>query len=230
MNETIGLTTSQADILGTLVVAIATTVLAILTWRYVRLTAALVEENREAREPLVGIDFELPDRGLRMVVANYGQSPATNIRIRVLRDVDWATRGDGGGFANASPVADGISYLAPGRKLRYLLSYLPGEGTPAEGMVARFEVTYENSRGQIRTEEMDFDFSQMGNVLFESFRDPVQRVAEAIDSAVRQQATNRQFERFAASRGATKPCPMCAEAIPEAAKKCAHCLEIIMED
>ena len=107
-------------ILSPLIVAIATVALAYLTFKYVSLTKYMVDEMKLAKEPAINIDLELPGGGLRFIVKNDGQSVAKNIHFDVKKDIDWVRSGvDGGGVRNIDPVRKGISYMAPGRTLKY---------------------------------------------------------------------------------------------------------------
>jgi hypothetical protein len=76
---------------------------------------------------------------------------------------------------------------------------------------------------------VDYDFSQMREVLFESFKDPGLAVAEAIREAESSrrshERTREMFTRL--GRAPMKTCPMCAELIPGEAKKCSHCHELL---
>lgn len=217
-------------LISTIVVAVATVVLVLLTSRYVRLTRSLVEETQRSREPSVTLDFEIPDRSLRLVLTNHGQSSAKNIRIGLLKDVSWIERGRGpSGFAESALIKDGISYLTPSRKLKYFIGYPSWRDTPDEQMEASFSLSYEDERGKRFAHNVDFDFGQMREVMFESFTDSNLAVAEAIRDTERKRQSHERTRSML--NGSTtrkrKQCPMCAEMIPEEAKKCSHCNEII---
>src|SRR5574340_119341 len=116
---------------STIIVAITTIVLAWLTSRYVRLTGILVEETKLSRAPSVYVDFEMP-KDLRLVVANYGQSTAKNIKMKVLKDASWLK--EDRCLTESVPVKKGISHLTPGRKLKYYLGYPHWDGVKDEEM------------------------------------------------------------------------------------------------
>ena len=69
----------------------------------------------------------------------------------------------------------------------------------------------------------------MREVMFESFTDSNLAVAEAIRDTERKRQSHERTRSML--NGSTtrkrKQCPMCAEMIPEEAKKCSHCNEII---
>ena len=221
--------TTYLPLASTLVVAVATVVLVWLTSHYVRLTARMVEETQKSREPAVTIDFEIPDHSLRLVVENHGASPAKNIRVSVLKDVPWLQMGkDRQGLAQCAPVREGVSYLTPSRKLKYFLGYPNWGDKPDEQMEASLRITYENEAGKAYEHTVNFDFGQMREVLFESFKDSNLAVAEAIRETERnRQSHERTRQMFShVGRPKLKKCAMCAEMIPEEAKKCSHCQEL----
>jgi len=221
--------TTYLPVISTIVVAAATVALVWLTSRYVRLTGRMVEESQKSREPSVTVDFEIPDQSLRLVVENHGLSPAKNVRIAVLKDVQWLRMGKGRqGLADCGPVKEGISYLTPSRKLKYYLGFPNWNDASDDQMEASLRITYENEAGREYEHIVDFDFGQMREVLFESFKDSNLAVAEAIRQSERDRQQHEQTRQMLNSFGARemKKCPMCAEMIPEEAKKCAHCQEM----
>jgi len=221
--------TTYLPLTSTIVVAAATVALVWLTSRYVRLTGRMVEESQKSREPSVTVDFENPDRSLRLVVENRGLSPAKNVRIAVLKDAQWLRMGEGGqGLADCGPIKKGISYLTPSRKLKYFLGFPNWKDTSDDQMEASLRITYENEAGRQYEHIVDFDFGQMREVLFESFKDSNLAVAEAIRESERHRQSHETTHQMFSSLGARKmkKCPMCAEMIPKEAKKCARCQEM----
>lgn len=215
--------TTYLPLISTLVVAVATIVLVWLTSHYVRLTGRMVEETQRSREPAVTLDFELPDRSLRLVVENHGLSPAKNVRIAVLKDVSWLQMPkDRQGLAQCAPVKEGVSYMTPSRKLKYFLGYPNWRDRPDEQMQALLRVTYENEAGKSYEHIVNFDFAQIREAMFESFKDSSLTVAEAIRESERdRQSHERTHQMFdSLSRRKMKKCQMCAEMIPEEARKC----------
>jgi hypothetical protein len=222
--------TTYVPLITTLVVAGANVVLVILTSRYVRLTGRIVDESQKAREPFVTVDFELPDRTLRLVVENHGLMPARNIRIEVLRDVEWLrARKERTGLSDVGPIKEGISYLTPSRRLQYFLGYPNWKDASDDAMEASLRVTYQNDKGTNFETSFDFDFGQMRDVLFESFKDSNLAVAEAIKDAERSRQSHEWFGPLRTFDMMKKTCPMCAEVIPGGAKKCSHCGHMLEE-
>ena len=223
-------------LVSTIVVAVATVLLAWLTLRYVRLTSRMLEETQRSREPLVTVDFELPDQLLRLVVSNHGLSPAQNIRIEVLKDVRWLQMRNGlAGLTDCAPMVQGISYLTPMRKLKYYLGHPNWQVVKDIEIVASLRVSFEDGAGGKFSNIVEFDFGQMRDVLTESFKDPALSVAAAIRDAEQSRRSNEFTHNMFRSLGIPKipnlkKCPMCAEMIPEEAKKCSHCLEMQPQD
>lgn len=222
--------TTYVPAITTIVVAVATVVLVGLNYRYVRLTKQLVDESQKVREPAVMVDFEMPDRSLSLVVENRGLSPAQNVRIAILKDVQWLQIGKYAyGLVNCGPVKNGISYLSPSRKMKYYLGPPQWDGTADNQLEASLRITYENGRGKEYQQIVDFDFRQLREVLLEPFGDPNLAIAKAIEATERERRTHERTQRIfnSISAGEKKKCPMCAEFIPQEAKKCSHCHEML---
>ena len=216
--------TTYVPLASTPVVALATVALAIFNYRYVRLTRRLVQESQRSREPLVTIDFEMPERNqVRLVVANHGLSPARDIRITVDRDIQWTHLFGAKAFSEFGVMRNGISYLTPSRKFKYLVG-IPNLTASEDALQAEFRIDYADNAGKRYHDSIIYDFTAFREVLFESFKDPNLMVAEAIRKAER--SRERQGRPFDLGVSRTKKCSMCAETIPAEAKKCSHCLEL----
>lgn len=221
--------TVYLPLLSTIVVAGATVVLVWLTSRYVLLTARMLEEAQRSREPAVTVDFEMPDGTLRMVLMNLGSSTARNVWVHVIKDAPWLQTGkERRGIADSAPAREGVSYLTPTRRLMYFLGFPNWGDKPDEQLEVSLRVTYENETGKAYEHIVNFDFGQMREVLFESFKDPGLAVADAIRDTERSRQSHQRGRRMFASLSAsrTKQCPMCAEMIPAEARKCSRCLEM----
>jgi hypothetical protein len=217
---------STLPLASTIVVTVATVVLAVLTRRYVMLTGRLVNESKRLRDPVVTVDFELPDHRLLTVVENHGLSPARNVRMEVLQDSDWVRgRGDECGIEDTQPVKAGVSYLTPGRKLKYEAGLPDWRHMPDGPIEVQFRVSYESMSGERFEESVHYDFRQMHNVLFASFRDPNDEVAKAVRDAESSRRSHNQMGDMMRrlSTPATKKCEACAEPILVEATKCKHC-------
>jgi hypothetical protein len=125
-------------------------------------------------------------------------------------------------------VKEGISYLTPSRRLKYFLGYPSWNDTPDEQMEASLRITYENDAGKSYESTINFNFGQMRDVLFESFKDSNLAVAEAIRETERNRQSHEHTRQMFSQvvKPKMKKCAMCAEMIPTEAKKCSHCQEL----
>jgi hypothetical protein len=218
-------------VISTLVVAVATIVLVWLTSKYVRLTKQMVDDMKRSKEPAINIDFEIPDGSLRFIINNTGLSPAKNIRFTVVKDVDWLRGGNKeNGIAGLAPINHGISYLVPGRTLKYLLGYPDWRTNEKQDLLISIHVEFENIEGRTFTHDIDIDMSQFKGVLFESFKDSNLAVADAIKETEQRRQTEKNVHRMFSRRQAKKQCPVCNELIMTNATKCIHCGEWIKNE
>lgn len=210
------------------ITALATLVLVFLTGLYVYLTRRMVLEMAKSHEADVTVDLELPDAMLCFVVANHGQSPARNIRFNVRKDLGWLSPNPGKkGIASLNVIRDGISYLPPRRTLRYEVGTVHSIKKDEPERVFSLEISYE-SNGQSATREVTIDFSQFGSVLFESYRSPMHGISKSLDDI--RSEIQRLGKQSPLTLMTKMACPMCAEQIPVAAKKCSRCGELISSE
>jgi len=182
---------------NSLIVTFATVLLAWLTSKYVKLTKHMVDAMRESREPSVYVDFELPDHMLRLTVGNSGQSPAKNITFDVTSDLPWLEFFDNHkGISSIKAIHSGISYLAPGRVLKFDAgNFEPGSMTK-ENRVLNIDLCFENETGKQFKKEIVIDMVQYEDVLFESFKDSNIAIAEAIKDAERHRNFSSRMNSF----------------------------------
>jgi hypothetical protein len=146
--------------LSTPVVAAATILYVILTYRLVRNSIQLLEEQNR---PRIFVDYESLGMNwarIRLIVENRGVGAAHNIRLSVNPDMDCYSV-DHKRFSEHPFLKNGISYISPGRKREGFLTVL--SGMPKEDFAIKPIVTaeYENSRGKKYIEEFTIDFSYM---------------------------------------------------------------------
>jgi hypothetical protein len=222
---------NSVQLISTVVITVATVVLAVLTFKYVRLTQMMVQEMKRSREPLVNVDFEMPDHTLRLVISNSGLSPAKNVRFRVTQDAKWIRDERGQhGLSEFPPIKNGISYLVPGRKLKFYLESPNWKTVANKDLNVSLVVDCEDESGKSFTQCIDMDLCHFRWVLFESFRDSTLAVAEAIKDAERDRRSSERIGSHARLFIAPqKACPFCGDLIPRIAKKCSHCGEWITE-
>lgn len=201
-------------------------VLTAVTAMYVILTRKMLKEMQKAREPFVVIDVELPDPTLRLIVSNLGQSPARDIHFSVVKDLPFRSLGNKDSGIKEMPVMKtGISSLAPGRRLKFVVGELP-DIQKTEDKIIAIEVRFKNEAGKEFIRKEVIDISALHDVLFESFQDSSHKVEAAIKSLKLE--NSRTINPFSVlMRPKTKECPMCAESIPDKAKKCSKCGELL---
>jgi hypothetical protein len=205
--------------------SVANIFLALITLLYVILTYLLVRESLRARDPLVSVDFELKDTQLLLTVENRGMTPAKDIRIEVVRESDWLTTASHGKSLSAHhAVRNGISYLAPSRKLLYWLAVprLAKDSIDESGVELR--VSFCSLGGKRFRQDMTCKFNHLEGVEYGSFKDPIAAIASDVQRAV-SILSGMEMQRDISIGLPKKYCIMCAELIMEPAKKCKHCGE-----
>jgi hypothetical protein len=225
MNDLI---TTYVPLISTVVVCIATVVLVWLTSKYVRLTKHMADEMTRSREPAINVDFEYPKLiYLTLVISNAGQSAAKDVRFHVEKDLACLHgQKDGEGISSLNPIRNGISYLTPGRKLKYHAGFLAIPEESSEATLLRIRVSFKNETGsRTYTQDIDIDLSHLRGIHPDSFDDPTKAVAKAIRDAERNKHTSSVASMFL--RRQKKGCPVCGERIPQEAKKCPQCGEWI---
>lgn len=208
--------------------ATTTIALVILTAKYVKLTHALVEEAKVSKYPNIYVDLEFDEAEVKFIVGNSGGSAAMDIKINVTDSVPWRkVQQFQTGITSISAVENGISYLAPGRILKFQAGYV--ERCPeffAKGSTIDIALTFKTETGKVLHRQYTIELHSYSNILLETFQNPEREVAKAIrdtESSRRthESITNRKSGLF------KKTCPSCGELVQRMAKKCFHCLEVI---
>lgn len=212
-----------ASAVGALAAGVATVVLARLTSKYVRLTSSLVDETRAARAPEVVADLQFEDIMPRFVISNRGPTAAYNVRIKVAeKNVAWKESKHDLKIEELAPVKKGVSFLPPGRTMRYMVRMIDWEKTFKTDAAVAFDVTYLDDRGREIHREYSIEFAAFDSMLVEGgHRQPHQVIADAI----RRAAEHIKPRQFFIPR--VRPCPVCGERIKAEARKCPHCLEAV---
>ena len=215
---------------GSVASAVATIALVFLTGRYVKLTHAMVEEARLAKYPNVFVDLEFDDFEVKFLIGNAGSGPAKDLRFQVDDRVPWRKlQNYPSGLSELSIVKSGLSYLAPGRTLKFNAGYVENDpGFFAEGSGISIRLTFETEGGVQLEREFTIDLQSYSGVLFESFRDPQREVARAIRDAERDRSSHERISSQS-NRFFKKNCPTCGELVSRSARKCPHCHEPIPE-
>lgn len=124
------------------VVAIATIVYAILTWKLVSETTKM----REAQtEPKVSVTIHPREEWINfidMVIQNIGLGPAYDIKFKINPDFEYAK---GRFLSELGFMKNGLRYLAPNQKLQFFLTSMIENFEEKTKKLFEIRVTYQNS-------------------------------------------------------------------------------------
>lgn len=168
-----------------LVTAAATIALTLLTARYVRLTGSMLEEARTSRGPNLYVDLEVNYQDeVKLIVGNSGQSPAHRITFHVIDPLHWSQiQHCKAGFNSVDVVRDGVSYIAPGRALKYEVGILTREDVKADNSTVEFRINYIDHLQAPREITFNVNMLQYASVLYESFTGPESNIVRAIEKS-----------------------------------------------
>lgn len=140
------------------IVAIATVVYAILTWR-------LTSETRKMREaqtePKISVTIQPREEWINfidMVIQNIGLGPAYNIKFEVNPDFEYRK---GNFLSELGFMKNGLKYLAPNQKLQFFLTSIVENFEEKTKKSFEIRVTYQNSVGKKYEDVYVIDFSQL---------------------------------------------------------------------
>jgi hypothetical protein len=123
-------------------------------------------------------------------------------------------------------IKDGITYLAPGRVLKYIAGYIDPKNSIDVNSHAEFIIDYEDHLKKKQHLEFCINMGQYDQVLLDSFKTPESKIAGAIERQERDKSSEKATDRFLHGMF-KKQCPFCGESIPSSAKKCSSCLEFL---
>ncbi len=182
---------TSVQLVSTLVVAVATAVLAYLTYRNVQLTNKMVTEMRAARAPYIFVELEIRKTGNVLAVGNSGQTAAVDIHFDVKQDASWVSLPNMKFYLNqTAPIEKGITYLPPGRTLRYLLGQLNVAGSQ-EGDAIKLGVQYKDDAGELFRREIVIALATLEGLLYETYQKPESEIAEALKDMRRESMFGR---------------------------------------
>lgn len=160
------------------VVAIATTVYAILTW-------ILVSETRKMRqaqtEPKVSINIQPREEWINltdMVIQNTGFGPAYDIDFEMSPDFEYAK---GRFLSDLGFMKNGLKYLAPSQKLQFFLTSMVENFEEKTQTPFEIKVTYQNSVGKTYEDVYLIDFSELVGLL-QLGEPPLHKIAKNIEN------------------------------------------------
>lgn len=153
-------------------VAIATIIYAILTWK-------LVSINEDLKNPDVIIDFEPSSKWINFVyiiIKNIGKEPAYNIKFNINPDFEYSK----GKYLSKLGFMKGIKYLAPNAEKK---SFLMSMAEKNDGKMKPFDIkiSYKNKKGKELENICNFDFSEWSD-MSEIGKDPMEVISKSIES------------------------------------------------
>lgn len=217
---------------ASIITAVATGVLVVVTGYYVVLTHKMLQAMKAAKEPVVQIDFELSGSILLLCVTNAGGSPALSIQFGVIKEGCEFREIENGcitketfGLDNIDVIKYGISYLATGRTLKYWIG-LPQYSEQQNSSPFLLRLTWRSIGGKNFSQDCSFDLNQYKKVSSLCFQDSGHSVSRAIAGAARLISSNLKLEDCDGFQRSSH-CPFCLRPINPKAKKCPHCHEWI---
>jgi hypothetical protein len=158
------ISSDNLSILFSALVAVATVVYAVLTWR-------LVEETRKMREsqtePVVSVMIEQAEQWINlidMVIRNIGLGPAYNLKFRV--DPDFKYEDTNKNLSDLGFIRNGVQYLAPNQEIRFFLTSLVQNYKEKIEHPFQITVSYESFTGKHFERTYPIDFSMWDELLF----------------------------------------------------------------
>lgn len=130
----------------------------------------MADEMKISRDPNVNIDFEVPSRMIILTISNSGLTSAVNVQFDIDSDISWLNFDDNKGFSKLPIIIEGISYLTPGRILKFYAGNLDKSSSEREQNVLDLNILYQNESGKKFKKHVTFDLSVYRKVLFETFK------------------------------------------------------------
>lgn len=159
------------------VVAIATVVYAILTWK-------LVSETRKMRlsqfMPHISVTFEPREEWINFIdlkIKNNGLGSAYNIKFNLLSNLEYD---DGKKLSEMNLVKNGLKYLAPNQEIRFFYTSL-ADNSESKKEPIRIKVMYKDVLGKIHKEVFIIDFSELFG-MSQLGEPPLYKIAKNIES------------------------------------------------
>lgn len=151
-------------------VAIATMIYAILTWK-------LVSINEDLKNPDVIINFEPSSKWISFVyiiIKNIGKEPAYDIKFDIEPDFEFSK----GKYLSELGFMKGIKYLGPNAEKK---SFLMSMAEKNEGKLKPFDIgiSYKNKKGKQLENICSFDFSEWSG-MSEIGEDPMEVISKSM--------------------------------------------------
>ena len=162
-------------------VAIATIIYAILTWKLVSQTRKM----REAQtEPKISVTIQPREEWINlidMVIQNIGLGPAYNIKFEVSPDFEYTK---GKFLSDLGVIKNGLRYLAPNQKIQFFLTSMIENFEEKTKNHFEVRVTYQNSAGKKYEDVYIIDFSELIG-LSQLGEPPLYKIAKNIEEIQR---------------------------------------------
>lgn len=139
------------------VVAIATIVYAILTWRLVSETRKMREVQTEPKIAVIVQPREEWIGLIDMIIQNIGLGPAYDIKFEIKTNYE---KYDGRCLSEYGFIRNGLKYFGPNQKLQFFLTSLTEKFEEKIKNSFEIKVTYKNYVGKIYEDIYVIDFSQ----------------------------------------------------------------------
>lgn len=219
--------------------ALATIVLVGITYWYAHLTKQVADATRRSQRASVSVDLTSDPGGSRfvLIVENTGDRPALDISIDVTSSDNADLRDE---LTGLEPIAHGLPYLAPGRRLVYSTdlrvdAVFPrargDEGVapePAVAWSAQLEVAYRDADHEF-SDPSSIDLSRLAGLSFSTFDTDGSVIAKALKKLQTEIERGRRNSPLNMARMFEQPCPYCRGAVSQSALKCKHCGEWISD-
>jgi len=159
------------------VVAIATIVYAILTWKLVSETRKMREAQTEPKISVTIQPIEEWTNLIDMVIQNIGLGPAYDIKFEINPDFEYMK---GKFLSELGFMKNGIKYLAPNQKLQFFLTNMIENFEEKIKKPFEIRVTYQNSIGKTYEDVYMIDFSQLIG-LIRLGKPPLYKIAKNVE-------------------------------------------------
>jgi len=157
----LNLNSGSFNVLFTFIVALATGIYAILTWRLV----AETEKLRIAQtEPDVSVIIQPREDWINfvdMIIKNIGSGPAYEVKFRVSPDFEFRK---GEYLSKLNFIENGIKHLSPQQKFHFYLTNMTEDFEKKIKSPFDMEVTYKNKFGKQYKNTFRIDFSELSGL------------------------------------------------------------------
>ena len=166
-------------VIFTFVVATATAVYAILTWK-------LVSETRKMRksqtEPNVFLFFQPREEWINfidMAIQNIGQGPAYDIKFNVIGDFEYKKDKL---LSDLSPIKKGLNYLAPNQKIQTFFTSMVEDFKKKTEKPFEIIVSFKNEDEKVKENRFIIDFSEFADLRQLGGGPPLHQIAKKIEN------------------------------------------------